>query len=198
MLAPVELRPPSMPDEQPPRPDAAWSAPDAPWTVPPTAAGGPDPAAGAPPTAAGAPPTAAGGPVSWRVDRRVLIAKTVGAVVFAGAAVATYPNVDQMLVATLAAAGLAVLALRDRLAPVRVAADEGGVTVVAGFAGRRRLAWSDLERVRVDERKRVSLRSEVLELDAGDNLYFFSATELSAPCFEVAERLAALKARYAP
>jgi Bacterial PH domain len=137
-------------------------------------------------------------PRAWRVDRRFAIAKVVGAAVFAAVAVVTFPDPGQVLVAGLAAALLAVLAVRDGLAPVRVAADERGVTVVAGFAGRRRLTWSELERVRVDERTRLGLRSQLLELDAGDNLYFFGAADLGAPVADVAEHLARLKARYGP
>jgi hypothetical protein len=138
------------------------------------------------------------GPMAWRVDRRFTIAKVVGAVVFAAVAVLTFPDPGQVLVAGLAAALLAALAVRDALAPVRVAADEGGITVVAGFAGRRRLAWSELERIRVDERIRLGLRSQLLELDSGDNLYFFGAADLGAPVADVAEHLARLRARYAP
>ena len=65
--------------------------------------------------------------------------------------------------------GLAGWALRDLIAPVRLAADADGVTVVTGFARRRRhLPWAQIERVRVDRRDRLGLRSEMLEIDAGD------------------------------
>ena len=66
------------------------------------------------------------------------------------------------------------------IAPVRVAADEQGVTVVTGYAGHRRLSWSELDRVRVDSRTRYGARSAFLEIDAGESLYFFSRYDLSA------------------
>jgi hypothetical protein len=66
--------------------------------------------------------------------------------------------------------------------------------VVTGFAGRRRLAWGDIERIRVDERQRLGTRSELLEIDAGESLHLFSAYELNAPCAEVAAALEGLRA----
>ena len=62
----------------------------------------------------------------------------------------------------------------------RLRADAGGVEVVAGLAGRRRLAWSELERIRVDERTRLGVRSDLLELDAGEEIYLFSRYDLGA------------------
>jgi hypothetical protein len=91
------------------------------------------------------------------------------------------------------AAGLAGFALRDVIAPVRLAADGHGVTVVTGFAARRQIPWSKVERVRVDTRKRLGRRAELLEIDADDVLHLFSAAELSAPCDEVAAALSTLR-----
>jgi hypothetical protein len=99
----------------------------------------------------------------------------------------------QWVLAAVAAVGLAGWALRDVLVPVRLAADPGGVTVVVGLAGRRRLAWSQIERVRVDRRERLGLRSELLELDAGDTLHLFSVHQLGAEPDEVAAALSALR-----
>jgi hypothetical protein len=137
-------------------------------------------------------------PVTWRVDRRYAVAKVVGAALFALFGVVSLGDPGRLIVGLLAAVVLGALALRDLLAPVRVAADPGGVTVVAGFAGHRRLPWSQIERIRVDERNRLTLRSQLLELDTGDNLYLYSASELSSPVAEVAARLNAFRARYAP
>jgi hypothetical protein len=133
------------------------------------------------------------GPATWRVDRRLTIAKIAGAGIFALAAVIGYPDAGQVGLAGLAAVLLAVLAVRDLIAPVRLAADSTGVTVATGFAGRRQIGWDSVERVRVDARRGLVVRSQVLELDAGDNLYFFSVHELGAPCDEVARRLAVLR-----
>ncbi|HEY0000857.1 MAG TPA: PH domain-containing protein, partial [Actinoplanes sp.] len=77
--------------------------------------------------------------------------------------------------------------------PVRLAADTDGVTVITGFAGRRRVAWAQIERVRVDRRTRRGLSSEMLELDAGDAIYLFSAHELGALPEDVVTTLADLR-----
>jgi hypothetical protein len=132
---------------------------------------------------------------SWRVDRRLTIAKLVGAAIFTLAAVLGYPDPGQVIIVGLAAALLIVLGVRDLIVPVRLAATPEGVTVVTGFAGRRRIAWSEVANIRVDARRGILLRSQVLELDTGDNLYFFSGNDLGASCEEVAERLTALSAR---
>jgi hypothetical protein len=94
-----------------------------------------------------------------------------------------------------AALALAAFALRDLLAPVRLAADPTGVTVVSGFAGQRHLPWARIERIRVDERHRFGMRSQLLEIDTGDSLHLFSGYELSASCAEVAALLQALRSR---
>jgi hypothetical protein len=81
---------------------------------------------------------------------------------------------------------------------VRLAAGPEGVTVASGFRGRRTIPWSQVEHVKIDARRGMLLRSQVLELDAGDQLYFFSVNELGAPCEEVSETLAAIRSRSAP
>ena len=101
-------------------------------------------------------------------------------------------------IALIVAVALAVWALRDLLAPVRLAADATGVTVLAGFARRRHLPWSAVERVRVDRRTHRGLRSETLELDAGDAIYLFSANDLGALPEDVVVTLADLRANSAP
>jgi len=87
------------------------------------------------------------------------------------------------------AAALVGWALRDWIIPVRLAADAEGLTVIAGLASRRRLPWSQIEHVRVDRRERLGLRSELLEVDAGESLFLFSAHELGAEPSDVAAAL---------
>ncbi|HET8683301.1 MAG TPA: PH domain-containing protein, partial [Micromonosporaceae bacterium] len=99
----------------------------------------------------------------------------------------------RLALALVAAAGFAGFALRDLLVPVRLTAGYEGVTVVTGLAHRRRLAWSQIERVRVDVRPRLGTRSELLEIDAGESLHLFSTHELGAPVSEVAETLTRLR-----
>jgi hypothetical protein len=135
------------------------------------------------------------GPTSWRVDRRLTVAKLVGAAIFALAAVLGYPDPGQVIIVGVAALLLAVLGARDLIAPVRLAASPAGITVTTGFATHREIAWADVTNIRVDARRGVLLRSQVLELDTGDNLYFFSGNDLGASCDDVAERLKALSER---
>ena len=98
------------------------------------------------------------------------------------------------LLTGLAAAGLAVAAGRDLVARRRLAADPEGLTVLVGFAGYRRVPWSEVERIRVDVRRHLGLSTELLEVDAGEQLYLFARRELGAPCDEVAARLTELLA----
>ena len=99
----------------------------------------------------------------------------------------------QLLVAAAAALVLGAMALRDLIAPIRLAADPEGITVVTGFATRRRLAWSQVERIRVDVHRRFGLRSELVEIDIGETLFLFSSYELGAPCDEVVDTLRAIR-----
>jgi hypothetical protein len=94
----------------------------------------------------------------------------------------------------LAAAGLAGYAVRDLVAPVRLRADRQGVEIIHGYAGHRRLAWADIEGVRVDERVRFGREVQTLELDAGESLHIFSARDLGTAPADVAETLARLRA----
>lgn len=91
--------------------------------------------------------------------------------------------------AGLAAAGLLAWALRDVVAPVRLAADPDGLTVLRGFAGRRRLPWNAVESIRLDRRARRGITAETLEIDAGDSLHLFGRRDLDAPLDEVAAAL---------
>lgn len=95
----------------------------------------------------------------------------------------------QLVLAGLAAAGLLVWALRDLVAPVRLAADPEGITVVQGFARRRRLPWAAVESIRVERRSRRGITAETLEIDAGESLHLFGRYDLDAPPEEVAAAL---------
>ena len=91
----------------------------------------------------------------------------------------------QWVLAGAIAAGLLGWALRDVVAPVRLAADAQGVTVIEGFARRRRLSWAEIERVRVDRRDRLGIATELLELDADEALYLYSQHDLGGDPHEV-------------
>lgn len=117
----------------------------------------------------------------WRVYRRATILKFAGAAGFAILPFVLPDGATSRVLGLAVAVGLVVYGLRDVVAPVRVAADTQGVTVVSGYAGHRRLAWSQIERVRLDSRTRYGARSELLEIDADTSLYFFSRYDLGVP-----------------
>jgi hypothetical protein len=102
----------------------------------------------------------------------------------------------QWVLAGAVAVGLAGWALRDLVAPVRLAADTTGVTVVVGFRRRRWLPWSEIERVRLDRRVRLGLAAELLELDADDALFLFSMHDLGADPHDVLAELEDLRTQH--
>ena len=65
--------------------------------------------------------------------------------------------------------------------------------VMAGYARRRRIPWSAIERVRLDRRDRLGITSELLEIDADDALFLFSMHDLGAEPEEVLASLQALR-----
>src|SRR5262245_15328629 len=133
--------------------------------------------------------------LSWRVSPPLTWVKLAAVGAFL---LVVFIYLDEPTKAFAAAAGAVLLglyALRDVLVPVRLAADTSGVTVVSGYAGHRRVPWSQIERVRVDERNRLGIRMEMLEIDAGESLHLFSTYDLNAPCSDVAESLNKLRDR---
>lgn len=135
----------------------------------------------------------------WRVPATMPVLKLAGAVaLLAGGFLLADGDAVRLALAVLTAAGLVTWALRDLLAPVRIAADADGVTVIAGFAGRRRLAWHQIERITLDQRPRRGLRSEFLEIDTGESIHVFGRYDLDAPPDEVAAALRAAHDRAVP
>ncbi len=135
-----------------------------------------------------------GEPIEWRVARKLPVLKLAAAAVIALAGVGIATDAVAHALGAIAAIGLVLWAARDLAVPVRLSADIDGVTLVTGVARRRRLGWEQIERVRVDERQRRGLRSELLELDAGDVLHLFSSYDLGVPPPDAAEALEALHA----
>ncbi|WP_433299278.1 PH domain-containing protein [Actinoplanes sp. CA-030573] len=132
--------------------------------------------------------------MQWRIRPVLPVTKLMGAVAVVVLAVAFGAGDPiRWAIAVVAAVALTLWAVRDLIAPVRLAADASGVTVVAGFARRRHLPWASIERVRVDRRTHRGLRSEMLELDAGDAIYQLSANDLGALPEDVAVALADLR-----
>jgi hypothetical protein len=133
--------------------------------------------------------------VAYRVPRAVLAAKLATAVVLAlvGLSAGERPR---MVLALLAALAVAVYAGRDVVNRVRLRADSGGVVAARGYAGRRRLAWSEIERVRVDQTSRLGARSEMLEIDTGAELFLYSRYDLGVDPEEAAIVLAEMRRRF--
>ncbi|MEW2143553.1 PH domain-containing protein [Micromonospora vinacea] len=130
----------------------------------------------------------------WRVPSSLPAAKLAGAALLVALGL-LFADGDpvRLAVAALAAAGLASWAVRDLVAPVRLAVDPAGLTVIHGFAGRRLLPWSAVEAIAVDRRPRLGLTSETLEIDAGNSLHLFGRYDLGATPEEVAAVLRAAR-----
>jgi hypothetical protein len=128
----------------------------------------------------------------WRVPAALPTLKLTGAVLLLVIAALFATDAVAVVVASVAAAGLVVWGFRDLFAPERLVADETGLTVRTGFAGRRHIPWSAVERIGVDRRSHAGVRSETLEIDTGDALHVFSKHDLGAPPEEVAAALNAV------
>lgn len=131
----------------------------------------------------------------WRVRREPIFAKAGAALACLALGVYWFLQDDTrgVILAVPATLLLGAMALRDVLAPVRLATDESGITVVHGYVGRRHVPWSQIEDIKVDINRRYGLRSEILEIDTGDNLHIFSRNDLGASPTEVAAELRRLR-----
>jgi hypothetical protein len=133
---------------------------------------------------------AATGRVSFSVPRSVMLIKfAVAALLALGSLVVD--NESQTLVLLVAAAGVAAYAGRDLFARERLRADADEVIAVRGYSSRRVLAWSEIERLRVYATGRLGTRSEMLEVDTGDEIFLFSRFDLGV---DPEEALGALEA----
>jgi hypothetical protein len=130
---------------------------------------------------------------AWHVDTRLTGVKIAGALIFAIMALVLHGDRIGLPLAALACAVLLVYAARDLLAPVRLAADAEGITVVTGVRRRKRLRWDQIDRVRVDRRRRLGTVSELLEIDAGDTLHLFSSYDLGTSVREARQTLVAVR-----
>ncbi|WP_432933668.1 PH domain-containing protein [Microbispora sp. CA-135349] len=126
----------------------------------------------------------------WRVPRRIVALKAAGTALCGALAIAG--DGALLFLAGVAALGFGLLTGRDLVAPVRLAAGEDGL-VVSGLAGRERISWNDVDRIRVDSQRRYGLTAELLEIDAGEQIHLFSRFDLGEPVVDVAERLMRLR-----
>lgn len=102
-----------------------------------------------------------------------------------------------LLLAAVAAVGLAAAALHGTVARPRLRADGDGVTV-SGLAGRRHLPWSRVRDVRARAVRRLGRNSTMLELDAVDpdgteRLLVFGRLDLGDDPVDVAEAVRAAR-----
>lgn len=130
----------------------------------------------------------------WRVARAVPTLKILGAVALGALTWLFAVDISGTVVGAAAAMALLTWAARDLVVPVRLAADASGVTVPHGLTGRRTIPWDRIERIRVDVRSRIGLRSETLEIDTGGALYLFGASDLGAEPADVAVLLRRIQA----
>ncbi|MFY1674495.1 PH domain-containing protein [Plantactinospora sp. WMMB334] len=131
----------------------------------------------------------------WRVETTLPVAKLGGAALFVALGVYLADGDPVRLGAgALVAAGLLGWGVRDLVAPVRLAVDAEGITVIRGFAGRRHLPWTEIEQIRVDTRPRLGLATETLEIDSGGSLHLFSRYDLGTAPRDVAEVLRTARA----
>jgi Bacterial PH domain len=119
-----------------------------------------------------------------------MLTAVVGLVLLAVAATA-----DTMgrFLALVAGAGLVAVALTDLVLRPRLRADGRGLTART-LGGRVTLDWSEVQDVRVDERRGVAVRSTLLEIDAGETLVLLGRRSLGANPRDVAPVLRALRA----
>ncbi|GAA2611294.1 PH domain-containing protein [Actinomadura fulvescens] len=132
---------------------------------------------------------------SWRVPLPQTAVKCAATVVLAALAVLSTGDPQLVFLAGIAALGAGALALRDLLAPVRLTADAEGLTVVSGYAGKRRVPWPDVTAVRVDERQRLLMRTRLLEIETRDDLHLLSTFDLGEDVRDVEAELLRLSAR---
>ena len=132
--------------------------------------------------------------VTFAVPTRVIVGKFGLAAVLAVAAVSLGSG-PQRIIALVAAAAVVAYALRDVLARERLRADAEGVVAVRGYAGRRHLSWDEVEAVRLDARQRLGAHTELLEIDAGPEIYQFSRHDLGTEPAEALEALTAVRTR---
>jgi hypothetical protein len=135
--------------------------------------------------------------VSYVVPTRVIVVKFAVAALLVVLALVALGSGErsQSVIGLVVASAVAVYAARDLVARERLRADPDGVVAVRGYAGHRRLAWSEIERVRVDARTRFGASTELLEVDAGEEIYLFSRHDLGVDPTDAAEALEAVRSR---
>ncbi|HEX5493248.1 MAG TPA: PH domain-containing protein [Mycobacteriales bacterium] len=128
--------------------------------------------------------------LEWSPRRAETAVTAACGLVLCAAAVAT--DTLGRFLALIAGLGLLAVAAGDILVRPRLRADPAGVASRT-FTGRIELPWSQVEAIRVDQRRGVAVRSVLLEIDAGDTLIMLSRRALGADPREVADTLTDLR-----
>jgi hypothetical protein len=126
----------------------------------------------------------------WNPRPAETAAVAAGAVVAAALAIVADPAGRVLF--GVAAVGLLALVALDLLLRPRLAADADGIRVRT-LTARRRLPWTALRRVDVDEHARYGLTARTLELDTGDTLILLGRRALGADPRDVADALARIR-----
>ena len=132
------------------------------------------------------------GSVFFRVRTGVIVGKFAVAGLLALIAL-TAGRGFSLWVGLIAAVLVAGYGLRDVVGRERLRADASGMRIGTGFAGHRDLPWSQVERVRIDQRLRLGVRTDMLEVDAGESLFLFSRYDLGADPQDALEALEAVR-----
>ncbi len=109
-------------------------------------------------------------------DRRLAALAAALAAVAIAAVIVSHDPAGRLL-AGLAAVVLCAYVATDLLFWPRLVASADGLRVHSPTT-RAKLAWSDIEAIRVDERNHLGLMSRTLEIDAGSLLLVFSRRAL--------------------
>ncbi|RCG32819.1 PH domain-containing protein [Sphaerisporangium album] len=128
----------------------------------------------------------------WRVRRDFTALKWTAAAAFCVLGFVS-GDVRAVILCVGGALLLGGFALYDVVAPVRLAADDQGLTVVTGVARRRRVLWPEITNIRVAETTRYGLRWSLLEIETAESLHLFSSFELGTSCMEAADDLYRLR-----
>jgi hypothetical protein len=130
--------------------------------------------------------------VQWTPRRTETTLAALGALAAAVLAVTLDPA--GRLLFAVGALCLVGLVLADLVLRPRLRADADGLQLRT-LAVRRRLPWSAVQRVRVDEHSRYGLVSRTLEVDIGDALVLLGRRSLGTDPRDVADALRQIRGR---
>jgi Bacterial PH domain len=129
---------------------------------------------------------------SYGPSRPMALALATGAVVAAGAAIATSAATGRLLL-IIAAVVLAAVAGTDLVFAPRLRASERGLRISSPTL-RVTLGWDEVDSITVDERSRHGLANRTLEIESGERLIVLSGRSLGRDPRDVYAELVRLRA----